>query len=53
VNSLPAAKKECSGTTNSVSVSVTQQTKGKEDCNKETQDMKRNRIVIIGDSHAR
>jgi len=52
-NSLLVAQKECSGTAYSVSVSVTQQTKGKEDCSKKTQDRKRNRIVIIGDSHAR
>jgi hypothetical protein len=50
-NTLLADEKECSGTTNSVS--VTQQTNGKEDYSKKAQDRKRNKIVIIGDSHAR
>ena len=51
VSSLPTAKKEHSRATHSVS--TVQQTKGSENNNKKTQAKKRNKIIIIGDSHAR
>ena len=50
-NALPTDKKECDRVTNSIC--ATQQTKRRYKYNKKTSAKKRNKIIIIGDSHAR
>ena len=50
-NSLHTTKKECDRIANSVRAA--RQTKGRDNYNRKTPTMKRNKVLIIGDSHAR